>query len=546
MKLKLLFFFPLLILLIGKSTVFAQETVGLLYNDQNNVADGYTLFSPLTNSDTYLIDNCGQVVNQWSFNGTPRAVPYLLEDGTILRSGSEGIELRDWDNTLLWSFNLVEELNLRQHHDIEPMPNGNILAIVREFISVEEQINLGKNPALVDDVLRSEKIMEFKPIGTNDIQIIWEWRFADRLIQDFDSSKANFGNVADHPERIDFNYEDYNMSHEDWIHMNGIDYNSDLDQIIMSCKSLGEIYIIDHSTTTAEAASHSGGNYNKGGDFIWRWGNPEVYRQGTSADRKLFEQHDPKWIPKNYPNEDKISVFNNDVGATQTHSSVNILTPVPTLTGYEMTNDKFSPSEFFFSWDGEIRGETFYQPTRSGVTALPNGNLIFCESSKGQLVEINPSGDIVWVYRNPSGQSSIIDQFSSEEEITTNVLFRAEKYPSNYSGFNGKDLTPGNIIEDVNSNSEACNEALSVSDSDLIEPISLLYNPIEDNTVFFNSQLHPLTLLNLYHIDGKLIMKNVQADSNKFYLPQIEKGIYFIVIKNHVDNKTQTIKFIKN
>ncbi|GIR57077.1 MAG: hypothetical protein CM15mP64_4890 [Candidatus Neomarinimicrobiota bacterium] len=35
----------------------------------------------------------------------------------------------------------------------------------------------------------------------------------------------------------------------DWKHLNSIDYNEDLDQIIISSRHHDEIYIIDHSTT---------------------------------------------------------------------------------------------------------------------------------------------------------------------------------------------------------------------------------------------------------------------------------------------------------
>ncbi|MCX7547653.1 aryl-sulfate sulfotransferase [Xanthomarina sp. F1114] len=536
MKLKLLLF---LFTLTLSSTLVAQETVGLLQHEVGSY-DGYTLFTPEKSDFVYLINNCGQVINTWEFTDKPALTCYLLDNGNLLRAGKPNLEIRDWDNNLVWQYNL-RPLGLRQHHDIEPLPNGNILCLVKDVVTEAEQISLGKNPALLNGDLKSEKLVEIEPVGTNDMNIVWEWRFLDHIIQDFDINAPNYGDVAAHPELMDFNYSDYNMNHSDWLHMNSVAYNADLQHIVLSAKSTGEIYVIDHSTTTAEAAGHSGGNSGKGGDFIWRWGNPEAYRQGTPADRKLFEQHDAKWITNGYVNEGKISVFNNDQGGDQTHSSIHIVSPqLDVNNNYEMENGAFLPTDYYWSWSGEVQGDTVIGLKKCGVQALPNGNMILCETSKGRLTEVNLDGDIVWVYRNPAG-SEIHNQYSTNLEILgDNSIFRGEKYPKDHIAFTGRNLTPGDIIEDINANSEECITNLSTPALETQLTIGI-NNPVSNKRLQFHSTLENTNLI-IYDLRGKVISKLNNFNGNNLKVSQLNAGLYFLKIEK--EGKQQVLKVV--
>jgi len=446
---------------------FSQQTVGLFKNT-TAAYDGYTLFGPQDSKETFLINNCGEKVHSWTSTYLPGLSSYFLEDGTLLRTGrvtgmgggSGIVELLDWDSTVLWSYS-VSNTHGRQHHDIELLPNGNILLIVWDQRSQAEVSTAGSTTN--QSYINSEQIIELKPdIANGGASVVWEWKAWDHLVQEADNTKNNFGTVSTSPEKIAVNFLAHTKT--DWLHFNGIDYNAELDQIIISVHNFSEFWIIDHSTSTFEAASSTGGTYGKGGDLLYRWGNAQAYNQGTANDQKLFLQHDTHWIPNGLTDAGKIILYNNQAGTLENknYSTVNTLSlPVDGNGVYTYSGGSYGPTDF--DWTYKAANPTdFYSNIISGVQRLPNGNTLICEGVGGRFFEIDTNGNTVWEYVNPVNDTGAMAQNTT---LSKNNVFRVTKYPTDFAGFSGKTLTPQGYIEsgstftcDTNTN-DTCDSA---------------------------------------------------------------------------------------
>jgi len=450
-------------------------TVGLVFCDER-ASEGYTLFAPIPSNTTYLIDHEGRLVHTWTSPGEhrPALSAYLLPDGDLLRTaniaasspgnfsggGTGGkLERISWGGELEWSWEYSSETFI-SHHDIEPMPNGNILMIAWEERTEAEAIQAGRNPEIASDSpggqnnVWPDHIIEVEPVGNDSANIVWRWHAWDHLIQDYDPTKNNYGVVADHPERININYAGGTgnaAGRADWMHCNGIDYNPVLDQIAISCRSMHEIYIIDHSTTTEEAAGSIGGNSGKGGDILYRWGNPQVYHQGLSSDQQLFGQHDVNWIPEGHPHAGSLSLFNNGNDRYPSYSSVEILSPPTDESGnYTIqSNGTYGPNAPDWSWN---LGEVMYSGSISGVDMLPNGNMVVTHGTKGTLLEVDSSGEVVWTYINPVGPNGPYNQSEpvppgQRAGTTANAVFKAHHISATHPALLNRTLTPLEYVE---------------------------------------------------------------------------------------------------
>ncbi|MFM9944491.1 MAG: aryl-sulfate sulfotransferase [Bacteroidia bacterium] len=441
------------LILYYSPTYSQQKTVGLIKHLLGNYENGYVLFAPLECKTTYLIDKCGRQIHSWKSNYSPGFSAYLLPDGSLLRTGiykdttlikgSNGgvIEKLGWDGEVIWTYLLLND-SLGQHHDIFPMENGNILVVTRHVIKAKEAIAKGrKSGTLIGNKLYSERIIELKPLENNDAEIVWQWSLWDHIIQNEDILKPNYGIVGNHPELMNINFCPVQTT--DWIHINSIDYNKELDQILLSCKSLNEIWIIDHSTTTKEAKSHSGGNSEMGGDILYRWGNPAAYDQGTSKDQKFFHQHNAHWIAKGYKDEGDIMVFNNGLNRIPSYSSVEIIQPPIYKMGMYKKDLPFGPTSYKWIYKDSIP-EKFFSGFKSGASRLINGNLLVCSGLDGKLFEVDTNNRIVWEYINPVGSG---DNILNDGETGGSVVFKCIFYSDTFLGFKGKTLEPAGPIE---------------------------------------------------------------------------------------------------
>ncbi len=461
---------------------------------------GYTLLAPLQSRETYLIDLDGRIVHRWRSDYLPGQSATLLDDGHLLRAAREDglspigcggaggrIEEFDWDGNLVWTWCCNDERR-RQHHEFEVLPDGNVVVLVWELKSVDEAIEAGRDPAtamvgVVDSVL---EVAPTRPFGGT---VVWEWHVWDHLIQDREPGLPNFGVVADEPGRLDLNAladdgggrpglteeeqgelrrlgylgSSSDDAHPaggriegpigDWNHVNSVDYHAGLDQLLLSSHNQHEVWIIDHGTTTEEAAGSSGGRRGRGGDFLWRWGNPRAWKAGDASDQQLFGQHDARWIADGRSVDECVLLFNNlvPVGGRSGHAPARLASCVVSLelpllpdgTYFREQGRPFGPCEPAWRYGGAQGEASFFSPVVSGAQRLPNGNTLISSGAEGRCIEIDAQGRVVWSFRNPygapSGEASPRD---ADESEAFGAFFRAKRLPPDHPAFRGRQLDP--------------------------------------------------------------------------------------------------------
>ena len=506
----------------------AQTPFGIKLNTEE-AFDGYILFE--NDNHTYLMDNCGNILNQWfNINQTDNHTK-LLDNGNMVYIYNNGVYEVDW-NGATQNFVTHTDEDLLLEYEVELTTEGNYICVARRDYSPQQFEALGYDipetfPTRVDVVVELDR---------NTGEIVWEWNITDHVIQERNPSANNYGALNENPGRINLDA----ISTFDWrttesFMINSMDYNPTLDQVIISVRKLCEVMIIDHSTTTEEAKGNSGGVYGKGGDVLFRWGNPRNYGMGTEADQKLFYQHNPHWLTSG-PYAGHIMIYNNGLNRPETnldnrYSEVPIIAPpIDEAGNYIMDNGVFGPETPVVNYQGNNPAGIFYSGYTSGAEYLPNGNIYITEGRNGRLLELSPTGELVWEY------------FVYDHDY----IFRSEKYSKYHPAFEGRSLEQMGTLEDPPSE-YACSLYVGVDDqAEKSLDIKIAHHPSNHpEVIVFNPSSKNLhcTVFDLF---GRELIQ-LDGRHNQLYidLGSLHPNTYVLNIQDKEQQLSKSFKLIK-
>ncbi|HWC31312.1 MAG TPA: aryl-sulfate sulfotransferase [Dehalococcoidia bacterium] len=353
---------------------------------------GYTLLSPMTGSDTYLIDMSGQVVNRWRFEGFRLVYSRLLPNGNLLTlagdesrpapvmspgqvptfeeqvrmTGGVGTHLLEstWDGEVVWRYE-----NPAIHHDFVRLPNGHTW--LPEIVQLPDDIAKavrggvrGRPPRIISD-----DFIEIDATG-KELRRIHLWQLLD---------------PARDPicplERRD-----------SWTHTNSLDITRDGD-LLFSCRHNSRVGIVDVKT----------------GELTWKYGAPNVYHQ----------HHATALTNGN------VQVFDNGMHRNgMTFSSIVEVDPKTSEVAWRYTG---SPEQQFFS--GHI----------SGAERLSEGHVLITEGTSGRIFEVTRKGEVVWEWISPF--------VTWRREQPLSWVFRAYRYALDDPALARRELDPGRFRE---------------------------------------------------------------------------------------------------
>lgn len=571
-----------------------------IYWDESKAFTGYTLFG--TGGTTYLIDMEGKVVHTWKTGTNPRLTP----SGTVYDaaggdpSKSTTWKELDWNGNVIWQYT-ENRSNYHPHHDFEKIYNPKLgdstfIYIANKDLTVQQCLDAGGDSTQTKGYsgAQVDAIVEVDMQGN----IIWEWWFFDHIVQELYSSKPNYGVVKNNPGKININIKG-NTLKSDWLHSNSLDYNEELDQIVINSVH-GEFYVIDHGNTfiKGDPASSIALAASSKGDFLYRFGDPAKYGQGdppsildnwekaTNGHKQIGGSHNIQWIKPGLQGAGNFLIFNNgqnlfeltgqsyifeinpylNSAGTNTGVYVN-----PPTAGYNvvsspdkdlMKEKKNISKQVVWSFSSKNNGN-FFSTIGSGTQRLPNGNTLICSDVNGHIFEVCPKDtSVVWEYIIPTTKNGI-KKVLSDNYPMFNSAFRAYRYSADYPGLKGRDLTGKTTITGRTPDFYTPEDLLTSIEMDgdeathIIESSGSYPNPFNPSTsICFSNEKEQNIDVKIYDSYGKYIktlfsgytavgIQNLSWDGTNDMNEKAASGVYYFVITSEQQTKSGQMILIK-
>lgn len=351
------------------------------------------LVVPDFGKETVLLDDQGKEILSWKSENTNAGGARLLKDRSLLHVVNRplqrpfrkailggGLEILDAESRPVWRF-----LNATSEHascgDALMLPNGNVLTMIMEWKSKEDVIKAGRDASLVDDNgMLVPGLMEVKPNGPTAGIPVWKWSLWNHLYQQAHPALANYSFPKGKEGCMDINQGQ--QKRRGWIQPLEIDYN-EKDQLILVTFQNRQAWVIDHSTTTAEAATDKGGKSGKGGRLL------QKLAFATAPDQKSVPVMSAWW---------------------EADSSIGVLRPNSTFAQLlkQENGAVYRVGTHAGAGDRQI---TF--PAKDGkkinvrnARFLTDGSLVMASGFAGQIVRLSKEGEVLWMYENTRGMQS--------------------------------------------------------------------------------------------------------------------------------------------
>ncbi len=528
--------------------------------------NGFALYNTQGSSTTYLVDENQNIAHSWSMSTDCNYTVALKKNGNLIRGTTYNnnilngaayggrVQEIDPNGNVVWDY-IYSSANYLSHHDLT-LIGDNVLLTAWEVKTSSEVTAAGYTGNVGSSGIWPTHFIELEPDGNGGANIVWEWHIWDHLCQDVDPNKPNYvSNISDHPELIDINMIQGGGGGPgggggDWFHVNGVDYNEELDQIAFSSRFASEIYIIDHSTTTLQAASHAGGNSGMGGDILYRWGNPSNYGiPGTQVIPNAV--HDVRWIENDgRPYGGYLQIFNNSGGGNGQSTIDEIKTPWDSINNVYLrsSGQAFTPTSF------SNRYTCMYSsPGQSASNRMSNGN-IYVNASGGQqgagvMYEVDSTGALIWgphaaIGSNNGSQKGFryecnypgilaLEQFMN---TATTSCFPLDSWDCDG---NGKCFDPGTGNGQYSSLVQCQANCFSTAITELrgLKNLLIYPNPSRDifNISFIVKKQQDLTI-SIFNLLGENIMKKeieqfIGEYKDQINLHSYSNGVYFFKIE---------------